>query len=346
MRSPGRRCRAYLYYLRQPIRNFLPVLGILIVMSIAGGICFHALYEHEDLGYFQALYVTYGLLLGEHLLKFPDHWVLQFLYLALPPFGLVVILDGIVRFSYHILRRDETGKEWVQAMCKTLNNHVVLCGLGKLGLRVLQQLIRLGEPVAVLEKNAQCPNLAFARKHGVPVRIGHSREEGVFHDVNVARAKSIILATNDDLANLEMALDARQINPRIRVVLRMFDQELAAKLRESMDMELTFSTSDLAAPLFATCSSDRSIVNSFYVDDRLLVLANLTINADSELAGQPVRELGQGRHAFVLSHTRESQTTSFPTAQTVFQPGDRITIQTEPETLRLIHRANHDPEPY
>jgi PAS domain-containing protein len=36
------------------------------------------------------------------------------------------------------------------------------------------------------------------------VRVGHSREEGVFEDLNVAQAKSIILATNDDLANLEM----------------------------------------------------------------------------------------------------------------------------------------------
>ena len=59
------------------------------------------------------------------------------------------------------------------------------------------------ETVAVLEKDPQCPNLAFARKNGIPVRLGHSREEGVFDDLNVAKAKSIILATNEDPANLE-----------------------------------------------------------------------------------------------------------------------------------------------
>ena len=148
-------------------------------------------------------------------------------------------------------------------MSKTLDHHVVLCGLGKVGLRVLQQLIRLNEQVIVLEKDTQCPNLAFARRHGIPVRIGHSREEGIFDDLNLAAAKSIIVATNDDLANLELAIDARKLKPGIRVVMRLFDQELASKIRDSFDIHLAFSTSELAAPVFATSSSDRSIINSF-----------------------------------------------------------------------------------
>lgn len=346
MKSPARRFRAHLYYLQRPIRNFLPLFLGLAVLLLVGTFCFHALYDEKPLSYMEALYITYCLVFMEHLLDYPDHWVLQFFYIALPPLGLVVVLDGIVRFSYHILRLDETGTEWVRAMCKTLNNHVVLCGLGKLGLRTLEQLMTLGELVAVLEKDPQCPNLAYARKMGVPVRVGHSREEGVFDDLNVGQAKSIILATNDDLANLEMALDARKLNPGIRVVLRMFDQELATKLRESLDMRLTFSTSELAAPLFATASSDHSIVNSFYVGDRLLALANFMVRPDSELAGTRIRDLGSGQHVFVLSHSRGGVPSFFPSAETVFEPGDEITVQSEVETLRKIHQLNHDPEPY
>ncbi len=322
------------------------MLGGLIGLLLVGGMCFRALYAQKQLGYAEALYITYCLVFMEHLLDFPEHWVLQLFYVVLPPLGLLVILDGIVRFSYHLLRRDETSTEWVQAMCKTLDNHVVLCGLGKVGLRILQQLISLGEKVAVLEKDPQCPNLAYARRYGIPVRIGHSREEGIFDDLNLAHAKSIILATDDDLANLEMALDARKLKPGIRVVLRMFDQELAGKLRDSLGIQLAFSTSELAAPLFATSSSDRSIVNSFYVGDRLLAVANLVVNRDSDLVGQEIRNLGKGQHVFVLSHTRDGESTFFPTADIVLQPDDRITIQTEPETLRQIHELNRDPEPY
>ncbi|MDM8006310.1 MAG: NAD-binding protein [Phycisphaerae bacterium] len=342
MSCPYRRCRAYAYYLRKPILSILPILGLLGVVLVVGAVCFHFLYQ-KRLSYTEAFYITYCLMWVEHLIEFPKHWLLQLFYFLLPPLGFLVVLDAVVRFSYHILRRDETGKEWIRAMCKTLDNHVVLCGLGKLGLRTLQQLIRLGESVAVLEKDPQCPNFAYARKHNVPVRIGHSREEGVFDDLNITRAKSIILATNDDLANLEMAIDVRKLNPKIRVIIRMFDQELAERLRSSFDMPLTFSTSELAAPLFATSSSDPTIVNSFYIGDRLLVVANLEVKAGSELAGQMIRDLGKGMHSFVLSHNRGEETTLFPTSDTPLQPGDRITVQAEPEDLKRVHELNREP---
>ncbi len=351
MNRPWRRMWAYFYYLRKPIVNFLPLLGLLLIVLLAGSYCFHAYYKQEEfarepMGYVEALYITWSLVFKEHLMDFPDHWLLQVFYFALPPLGLVVILDGIVRFSYHILRRDESSVEWVQAMSKTMNNHVILCGLGKVGLRVMQQLIRLGEQVAVLEKDEHCPNLSHARKHGVPVRIGHSRDEGIFNDLNVAAAKSIILATDDDLANIELALDARAINPEIRVVLRLFDQELASKIQESFNIHHAFSTSELAAPLFATGSSDKSIINSFYVGSELLVVAQLVIRPESELMNLPIREFGSRHKAFVISHTRCEQMTSFPSAETILKVGDQVTIQTKPEVLKTIHKLNRDPLPY
>lgn len=346
MQSRARRFRANLYYLKQPLRDFAPLLILLLGVLVAGCICFKTLYHQEPLSYVRALYITYCLIFMEHLLEFPEHWVLQLFYLFLPLLGLIVILDGIVRLSYHVLRRDESGKEWVRAMTKTLNDHVILCGLGKVGLRILQQLMHLGEHVAVLEKRADCQNLAYARKHGIPVLIGNGREDGILDDLNLANAKSIILATNDDLANLEMAIDARKVNPDIRVVMRMFDQELAAKIRESFDIHLAFSTSELAAPVFATSSSDRSIINSFYAGDQLLVVAELIMRPESELAGKKVGELGKDKHIVVISHGSGEQQALFPASETLLMPGDRFTIQTTPETLKEVHRMNSDPEPY
>lgn len=338
MTSRSRRARAHYHYLKKPLRDFLPLLAMLVVVLLLGSICFHV--TLPELSYSEAFVVTYFLIFGEPILGAPTNWVLQVFHLLLPLLGLVVVLDGIVRFSYHILRRDETGPEWTCAMCKTMNNHVILCGLGKLGLRTLEQLLVLGEVVAVLEKDPQCPNLSFARKKGVPVRVGHSREEGIFEDLNIRAAKSIILCTNDDLANLEMALDARKIHPGIRVIMRMFDQELAGRLRNSLDMPLTFSTSELAAPLFATSSSDHSIVNSFYVGDQLMVIAKLAVRAGSQLVGKAIRELGRGDHVFVLSHARGGKADLFPSAEVVFAAGDEITLQTEPGTLKRIHGMN------
>src|SRR5690606_19286505 len=105
-------------------------------------------------------------------------------------------------------------------------------------------------------------------------------------------------------------------------------------------------TSELAAPLFATSSSDQSIINSFYVNGRLLIVAGLVINPESKLVGMPVRELGQGHHVFVLTHVRGGESNFFPPGDLVFQAGDRITVQTQPQVLKELHRLNRDPEPF
>lgn len=346
MRTQSRQTLAFFYYMQSPLKRFLPVLAALCVVMFLGGVAFHLLYvdEHgQPLTLARSLYITYCLIFMEHLLPFPNHWFLEILYVLLPPLGLVVILDGVVRFSYQILRRDETSREWVSAMCKTLDDHVILVGLGKLGLRVLQQLLALGEKVAVMEKDPLCPNLAFARKHGIPVVIGTGREEGILDNLNGQQAKSIILATDDDLANLELALDARKLRPGIRVVLRMFDQELASKVRESFHVDLAFSTSELSAPLFATASFDKSIVNAFYVGKQLLVVAELTVRPGSKLVDRQVGELRSRDNVFVLRHRRSSEKDAFcPEDDVKLAAGDRLTVQTDPKQLARVHEWNHE----
>ena len=340
MRRSFRRLQANYYYLRQPMRQFMPLMVLLGLILIAGSIAFHHLYEQQRLSYLRALYITYCLVFTEHLIDFPTHWLLQVFYFLLPIFGFVVILDGLMRFGYHLLRFDDTSDEWIRSVAKTHSNHVVLCGLGRVGLRALEQLLKLGEDVVVLELNPQNPNLAYARKHEVPVLIGNGREEGIMNDLNVAAAKSIILATDDDLSNLEMALDARKINPTIRLVLRMFDQELAEKIRESFDIQLAFSTAAQSAPLIATSSADASIVNSFYLGDQLLVVARLTVSAGAKLIGKRLDELTQQHHSFVLSHRRGEEEQRFPPQNLVLMAGDTIVVQTEPEELKSLHRLN------
>ena len=337
---------ANFYYIRRPLVEFLPIIVLVGVILAVGGWLFHHLYEKEPLTYWRALYITYCLIFMEHLIEFPDHWILRAFYFLLPLLGLIIILDGLTRFGYHVLRRDENRVEWIRAMAKTYKDHVILCGLGRVGLRTLQQLLRLNEEVVILEKNEDNQNNVFAKKKGLPILIGSGREEGILEELNVKYAKSIILATDDDLANLEMAMDARKINPAIRVVLRMFDQELASKIEESFDIHLAFSTSSLAAPLFATCSSDRSIENAFYVDDTLLVVAHLTINPESTLIGKKIRDLGSQHEIFFLRHRSGTSETKFPAADTPFAAGDQLVVQTTPATLRELHKWNKDKQPY
>ena len=333
---------ANFYYLRKPLRDVLPIIGIVVITVLLGAISFNQLADQQDqVSFSEAIYLMYCLIFMEHLYDFPDHWLLQLFYFVLPLLGLVVILDGFTRFGFHVLRKDSQ-EEWTYAMAKTFDDHVIVCGLGRVGLRTIQQLLTLGEEIIVLELDPQNPNIPFAKKNSIPVLIGSGREEGILDKLGTARAKSIILATDNDLINLEIAIDAREIKPDIRVVIRLFDQELANKIRNSFDIHLAFSTAAHAAPLLATSSSDRSIQNAFYIGETLMVVAEITVTENSELEGKKIREVGAEYDLFVLSHRRDGNETRFPSASIEFQCDDILIVQTVPETLRMLHKWNHD----
>jgi len=80
----------------------------------------------------------------------------------------------------------------------------------------------------------------------------------------VKRASAIVACTADDLTNLAVALEAREFNPDMKVVLRMFDADLAARVQNGVQIHAAFSTTALAAPSFAAAATRAPIDQPFY----------------------------------------------------------------------------------
>jgi voltage-gated potassium channel Kch len=156
-----------------------------------------------------------------------------------------------VRIGMLIVSKERGEKEWMQVTASTYRDHIVLCGLGHLGFRILNQLIAANEPVVALEKDASGRFLADAKATNTPVLVRDMKEDQALVDAGVQHARAIIIATNDDMANLEVALDARRMNPKIRVLMRMFDQRIADKFKEAKLIDEAFSAAALAAPVVA-----------------------------------------------------------------------------------------------
>ncbi|RYY96906.1 MAG: hypothetical protein EOO11_12265 [Chitinophagaceae bacterium] len=129
-------------------------------------------------------------------------------------------------------------------------NHVILCGLGRFGYYVAKELYRRKERFIIIEKDERAPHLEFLRRYGVPVYIGNARLPRVLKAVGAARARAMLSIVDNDLANLEIGLNARSLRPGIRVILRVFDDSVAAVLRSQLDIHLSHSTSALAEAAF------------------------------------------------------------------------------------------------
>lgn len=224
-------------------------------------------------------------------------------------------------------------------------NHVILVGLGRLGYRCWRLLHELGETVVVIERDSASPFLAAVRQAGAAVLVGDARSDELLAQANVADAKSIVLATDEDMSNLEAALDARRMNPSIRVVLRLFDQNLADKVREGFGIHIALSQSAVAAATFAMPAFDPSIVNSFVVDDELFVMQRWDVAEGSPLAGLSVGDI-RDRHGFgVVKVTRGSADASvFPDPALRLAPGDRLLVQAPFAALAALRASGECPD--
>ena len=129
--------------------------------------------------------------------------------------------------------------------------HIVVVGVGAVGLRVVEQLQARGESVVVIDSHEGGRHLPAIYAKRLPAILGDARLERTLRDAGLPRAKALLSVTSDDLANLEIGLNAKLLNPPMRVVLRIFDLELAQSLREQLDIHFAFSMSAIAAEVLA-----------------------------------------------------------------------------------------------
>ncbi len=133
-----------------------------------------------------------------------------------------------------------------------LSDHVVVCGLGTLGLRVAEDLLRRGVPVVVVEPAPRPRLLALARAAGARVVEGDGLEDRALLFAGLPRARSLVVATGRDHLNLEIALAARGLVPDIPLTLRLFDADLARRVRGTFGVQAAFSGATLTAGRFTS----------------------------------------------------------------------------------------------
>jgi Trk K+ transport system NAD-binding subunit len=132
--------------------------------------------------------------------------------------------------------------------------HVVVCGAGNVGTRVIEFLRMLGQPVVVIDPVPDAEVVEQSRVRSVELLTGDATRDGTLDLCNLPSARALIALTSSDTANLEVALGARGRNPHLQVVMRVQDDAFAGSVGRQFEAIQTFSTSSLAAPAFAGLS--------------------------------------------------------------------------------------------
>ncbi|MFI5386485.1 MAG: potassium channel family protein [Fimbriimonadales bacterium] len=172
------------------------------------------------------------------------------------------------------------------------HGHILVVGAGDIGHRTVEELVRLGANVVVIEPTEDAEYLSTVRTR-VHVLIGDGREPDTLERAGIRHAKAIIATSMDDASNLSAGFAAKELNPDVRVVLSIFDVDFATKIQSIGEIDAALSPPLLAAPTFVGAALYPHAVASFLVGDRFFTLCEDKAG-DLTLAG---------KHA--LLHTRE-----------------------------------------
>jgi len=327
------------------LRYFVALLGRFRIAVVMGFLIFGvaplifrwryvSLEGGHRLSWGEALHHVYFLLFGQPSLPYSGDWLIEGLNVIIPPLGIAGVVDGIVRFAYLYFAKHRSDKEWIEVMAKTLQDHVIVCGAGRVGYRVANLLLELGRELVVVEKREDAAFVSVLRDSGAVVLIDDIKSPQALARTNVKQAAAIVCATDDDLANLNVALDARKFNPTIRVVIRLFDDDLVAKVRDTFKAE-ALSSSAVAAPAMALSALDPRIMHSFQVSGYLMVVSRFV--AQHGLPELTLSELRDRFGGLTLSLSRgDAKAVLHPQGNTRVQKGDVLTVQcTYPDYLKL-----------
>jgi voltage-gated potassium channel len=148
-------------------------------------------------------------------------------------FGIIIIISGVsvalytftafMTFSMEGELKTILGMSKMQEKINQLKEHVVVCGYGKVGKIIVSNLIKGNIPFVVIEKESAV--LEVIIRNNLPHVYGDATYEDILNMAGISRAKVLMSCLSNDADNLYVILEAKEMNPKIRLILRASRQE-------------------------------------------------------------------------------------------------------------------------
>ncbi|HEV2785920.1 MAG TPA: NAD-binding protein [Solirubrobacteraceae bacterium] len=147
-------------------------------------------------------------------------------------------------------------------------DHVIVVGLGQVGLRLCLLLRDCGVAVVAADDREEGENVGQAREAGLPVVIGRGADPSLLRRLSLDRAMAVAAVTDDDLENLSIGMAVHSLNEDLRVVLRVGDGRLANETRSLFKIGLVRDVHRIAAGLIAAQATGSGAESVICRDDR------------------------------------------------------------------------------
>lgn len=314
---------------------FFPVLAGVLVLTIVSTMVLRLGYRHPRMNWIDALYFTVETVsttgYGDFAFVSQPAWLRLFAIGMM--FGGASIVALLVAFVADLLLSRRFFVTAQRAAVSVLQDHVVVVGLGTLGIRVVSDLSAAGYAVAAIERDEGNRFLATARDLNVPVIFGDATLSQTLHAARVEHARAVAMLTGDDMANIETGIVAahmldRQLVPTVRkpdvpLVMRVSDRAMGVALAQRFGFVNTRSTIELAAPWFVGAAMGLQVLDTFSVGQLSFVVGAMHVTSNSDFDGVPLAALSAPIRVIAITQT-DGLPILHPPGDIRLKPGDTI----------------------
>ncbi len=247
---------------------------------------------------------------------------------------LKVLADYIVGLG------DGLKRHQMRSKVAKMKQHYIVCGLGRVGAQVAEELRDEGITYVALDTNEERVKQAIAKGH--IALLGDSSDEEVLKAVGIERARGIVASLGDDSTNLFVTLASRQLNPDIFIVSRVNREENRQRMQRA-GADRTALPYQIGAYHMATMLTRPNAVDFLEVlssnDNSELHVEEIHVPHHSKMAGKSLNDLYHERvGATVLAlNAADGMSKVNPSGNETVYAGDRLVVMGTHEQLKQVH---------
>ncbi|MFM8009376.1 MAG: NAD-binding protein, partial [Dolichospermum sp.] len=204
---------------------------------------------------------------------------------------------------------------------------IIVCGLGRTGYKILRLLRQQGAIVVGIHHQPVSGETA------ANVIVGELQAASTLQAAGIKEAHTLVITTTEDALNLSIMMQARVLNPQIRIINRFYNTNLGERLDQTLLNHLSMSVVGLAAPVFTFAALGNKAIGQIKLLEQTWPIQEEYIHENhpwkskklSDLWEDPTRMLiyyvpVQGKMNLVSAVLSEQQ----------LRVGDRLIIGTQP----------------
>ena len=296
--------------------------------------------NYPDLTFQDAFFTTatlllggYGDLFGQVKLELPIPWALRVFSLMLAIAGTAfvgvlyaLLTERLLTAKFQLLkRRPPVPKE----------NHIVVVGLGRVGQRTATLLQEMRQSLVGINSTELDPSILPR------MSLLTGKFTTTLAKANLQTAKSIVVCTDDEVANLEIALTAREQNPALNLVIRVFDPRFSQSVAQLLPYAKVLGAYRLSAAAFSAAAFGENILNVFRLNQQTVLATEYQITPSDTLHGHILSDIsyGYGIVPILYQSAQREPEQWMPSDDVRVSAGDRLVVIATMEGLRNVEQG-------